>query len=190
MALVVLTLVGCGNPRHVVASARIDVPPPGKALVNFVYDYGTEKDQCIVNEKGEIVFLVAPHTVHQVVIDPGVHDFFIMSPLGGMVFNAPGIDSMIRIHASAGRIYDASMSVTFTNYTFAFPAHPGTKLHKETLALTKSLQSVGPLDRSIPDIIKRENKYQPLVRKIQKSFQDNPDVKPELQMKESESRAQ
>ncbi len=186
-ALIAVALVGCGNPRHVVAAARVDAPPPGKALINFVYDYGTVKDQAIFNEKKELLFLDAPRTVHQVAVAPGDHDFFIMSPVGGL-FNITGIDSMLRIHAAAGRIYDANLDVTFTNYTFARPAHPGTKHHADILKLIASLQPVGPLDRSIPDIRQREQDYGPLIEKTRKALRDHPETKPELEMQSGDSR--
>jgi len=189
IALITVALVGCGgNPRHVVASPLVTAPPPGKALINFVYDHGSEKDQSIHNEKKEILFLVAPNTVHQLVITPGTQDFFIMSPVGG-ILNLPGLDSVIRIHAVAGRIYDVELERNFlTNFTLTVPAHPGTKQHNEIAGLLTTLQTVGPVDRSIPDIQEREQKYAPRVETSLQKWRENPDVKPTAEMQAMDSR--
>lgn len=190
IALFTVALTGCGgNPRYVVASPRVDAPPPGKALVNFVYDYGSEKGQGIFNEKKELLFLVAPRSVHQVAIDPGDHDFFIMSPVGG-IFNIPGLDCRFRIHAAAGRIYDVNLSLqSLTNFTFVIPPHPGTKNNDDVLKLIATLQPISPIDRTIPDVQKHEQKYGPRLEKSQKALRENPDLIPEWQWQTTDSRA-
>lgn len=189
IALFTVAIAGCGgNPRHVVASPRVDAPPPGMALVNFVYDDSHEYGQGIFNEKKELLFLLAPNSVHQLAITPGNQDFFIMAPCWGLL-NIPGIDSMIRIHAVAGRIYDVNVYVNLGKYTLPYPAHPGTEDHDDVLKLIATLQPISPIDRTIPEVQKHEQKYGPKLEKGLKELRENPDIIPVFQMQTMDSRA-
>lgn len=182
-----LVLMGCtGNPRHVVPSPRVDAPPPGKAVVNFFYDYGTEKNQSIFNEKKELLFLIAPRTVHQVAVDPGEHIYFVGIYIGGFL-KVPGVDGKIKITAKEGRIYDVYLTVNFGNYTQVEPAHPGTSYHDEVAPLLATLQTVSPLDRTIPEIKEREESYYPVLGRFFKLMDDGAKIIPR-EMKAEDSR--
>lgn len=190
IALITVALTSCGgNPRYVVASPRVDAPKPGKALVNFFYDYSSEKGQLIFNEKKELLFLVAPRTVHQVEVDPGEHTYFVGTHLGGMTFYIPGIEGKTKITAQEGRIYDVYLTVSlFGHYTVAWPAHPGTSYHNEVAPLLTTLQAVGPLDRTIPEIMKREEAYYPVLERFFKLIKNDPEIVEQI-MEAQDSRA-
>ena len=189
IALITVALTSCGgNPRHVVASPRVDAPPPGMALVNFVYDDSHEYGQGIFNEKKELLFLLAPNSVHQLAITPGINDFYITAPCFG-IFKVPGLDSVIRIHAIAGRIYDVNVEVTIAKITIPYPAHPGTEDHADIRKLITTLQPISPIDRTIPDIQKLETKYGPRIDKSLQSQRENPDQIIPTQMQTMDSRA-
>jgi hypothetical protein len=179
-------LIGCGSSRYVVKSPRVDAPPPGKALINFYFDCKIGNRQSIFNGKKELVFLLTPGTIHQLVVDPGVEEYFMACYSGGLVFSIPTLDTMIEIHTEENRIYDVHVTFNLFNVTEAIPAHPGTKGHEKVIALLDKLPTVGPIDRSIPEMKALETKYDACLEKGKKYRKEHPDMKcPVMQTKDS-----
>ena len=189
IALVIsLGMAGC-SPRPIPTAARATAPPPGMAIVNIHFDWGNNKlDWSIHNEKAEFLFFLAPRSVHQVVVTPGVHNFFACEKNFGMAT----LHAAVRVQASAGKIYDVNVATKGAGGCWLRPMRPSDKKYSIMMKRSLELAVVGTADRSLPDNQAREAKMAPRIaselKKIEEMFAKDPSITSEVFMTDADAR--
>jgi len=156
-----LTLAGCGAPRYVAPTAKLDAPPAGKALINLHYLNNGPKTSGypLFDGHGKLIGHIRSHTLHQVVVDPGDHYFL----------SHDGTIGALKVTATAGNVYDAIADYTSfywggvvgfkSGVAMLWKAVPRTGELRDLVKAGEPDEVTVTLDRSAPDVAALEREY-------------------------------